>query len=180
MTLESLYSTVNEKSNSVLDFVITNNKLVKVLLAMSFMMYGSLAAPAFPKQFLWLFDNPYFKVAFLGFIAWTSQHDPLLGIASAVVFLIVIDMINKHQQEGFEGPKSALYPGCLNMKASDLLESFDNNKEQLLNAMVISRIPYNVKIDDYHAPLIATYLLNNGFALKSPCAFPSQSENIGY
>ena len=180
MTIETLYNQFNEKSNDVLDFVITNNKLVKIVLAISFMMYGSLAAPAFPKQYMYLLDNQYFKVAFLAFIAWTSQHDPLLGIATAVVFLIVIDLINKNQMENFEGPKSAIYPGCTNMKAADLLESFDNNKEQLLNAMIISRVPYNVVIDDYHAPLIATYLLNHGFALKSPCSFPKQSENIGF
>jgi hypothetical protein len=180
MSMNTLYTDFNDKSNTLLDFVITNNKVIKVVLAMSFMMYGSLAAPAFPKQYLWILDNQFFKVFFLGFIAWTSQHDPLLGIATAVVFLIVIDLINKNQMENFEGPKSGIYPGCLNIKAADILESFDNNKEQLLNAMMISRIPYNVTIDDHHAPLIATYLLNHGFALKSPCSFPKQSENIGY
>ena len=66
------------------------------------------------------------------------------------------------------------------MTAQDLLDSFDNDKEQLLNAMVVSRIPQDVRVNDYYAPMIATYLLNYGFALKSPCVWPKQEENIGY
>jgi len=143
-------------------------------------MYGVLAAPAFPKQYLYIFDNVIFKVVFLAFIAWTSHQDPLIGIATAIVFLLVIEEVNKYKIEKFEGPKSAIYPGCLNITVADLLESFNDNKEELLHAMTVSRIPFDVKIDDSSAPLIGTYLLNYGFALKSPCRFPSQEENIGY
>jgi hypothetical protein len=177
--LSDLSQQFNSTSNGLLDYA-THYQSVKLVLAISILLYGNLAAPAFPKQFLWIFDNYYFKVLFLAFIAWTSHHDPLLGIATSVLFLIVIDLINKNQMEKFEGPKSAIYPGCMNIKTSDLLESFENDKEQLLNAMIISRVPYNVKIDDLNAPIIATYLLNHGFALKSPCAFPKQEENIGF
>jgi hypothetical protein len=170
-------------ANQFLDYA-TQNKIVKLVLAITILLYGNLAAPAFPKQFLWIFDNFYFKVAFLSFIAWTSHHDPLLGIVTSVLFLISIDLINKYKMEKFqgvmEGPKSAVYPGCLNIKAIDLLESFDGNNDQLLNAMIVSRVPYNVTVDDLHAPIIATHLLNHGFALKSPCSFPTQSESIGY
>jgi hypothetical protein len=170
-------------ANQFLDYA-TQNKMVKLVLAITILLYGNLAAPAFPKQFLWIFDNFYFKVAFLSFIAWTSHHDPLLGIVTSVLFLISVDLINKNKTENFkgvmEGPQSAVYPGCLNIKASDLLESFDGNNDELLNAMIISRVPYDVKVDDMHAPIIATHLLNHGFALKSPCSFPTINENIGY
>ena len=170
----------NNTTNDFLGYF-TQYKVVKIALFISIILYGHLAAPLFPKKFLWIFDNPLFKIFFLSFIAWTSHHDPLLGIATSIVFLLVVDLINKvNLEESFEGPSNAIYPGCMNITVSDLLESFKGEKEQLLNAMVISRVPYDVKIDDLNAPIIATYLLNHGFALKSPCAFPTREENIGY
>jgi hypothetical protein len=180
--------TFNDYTNQVLDTVITNHQPIRLALALSLMLYGSLAAPIFPTKYLFLVDNIYFRIAFIAFIAWTTSHDPLLGVATAVLFIIVLDKVLSHKNNiesfssgrSYEGMGSAIYPGCLNMTVADLLESFGNDKEQLLNAMMVSRVPGDVIVNDYYAPLIGTYLINYGFGLKSPCSFPQVNENIGY
>lgn len=183
--MSELYTQFNDKTNSVLDFLITDNKLIKLVLALSLVLYGSLAAPSFPSKYMWVFENVGFRVVFLAFIAWTTTQDPMLGVFTAIMFLITIDLLlkqynNKVNRENFEGPSSAVFPGCANMTIADLLESFGNDEQQLVNAMLQSKVPGDVTTTDYYAPIISTYLLNHGFALKKPCSFPEQSESIGY
>jgi hypothetical protein len=55
----------------------------------------------------------------------------------------------------------------LNITVCDLLESFKNDKVALIDAMLVSRVPGNITITDCNAPLIATYLIDNGFAIEN-------------
>jgi len=102
-------------------------------------------------------------------------------------------------------PKNEIYPGCLNITAQDLVNAFDGDKKalqdtvlsgysQLLNSIpkesksketldILARavgLPYNVDLSDDTAPLIATFLIVQGFKLNETCRSPSNDiQNAG-
>ena len=175
--MDGLLYNFNQSVNNVLDPVQDSNLRGAILIFL--ILYGSLAAPSLPATWKNKFDSIYFRVIMLALIVWITNKDPGVGITAAVVFIVVLNLASgKGAFERFEGPTTAIYPGCLNMTIYDLLESFKNDKGALLNAMFAARIPADVKLDNYYAPLIATYLLNKGFTLKSPCTPPGVDQKM--
>ena len=173
----------NSSVNSVLDTFFRQDSLGRWLLVLCIVLYGHLAAPFYPPKFMYLIDNIYFRVFIISLIAWTASNDPTLSLAITLVLFAFMSQINKYNNEHatlekFEGPNTAIYPGCMNITVQDLLDSFSGNKDALLTAMLNSRIPLDVKLSDYYAPIIATYLLNYGFVLKSPCSPPTVNQNF--
>jgi hypothetical protein len=147
---------------------------VKPFLLILIIGYGSLAAPAFPAVWHNFMNTIYARIIWLALIVWLTNHDPGVGIACALAFIMSLNVSSgKGLFERFEGPQSSIMPSCYNYTVFDLLESFKNDKSALLNAMMIARLPGDLKITDDNAPLIATYLVNKGFALKAPCGPPT-------
>lgn len=139
-----------------------------------------MAGHVLPDSTKKLFTNVYVRLAVCFLIVWTGNRDPVVAIAVAVAFVAVMNVVNKKGPfETFEGPQTAIYPGCMNITVYDLLESFKNDKDALLMAMMQARVPGDVKVNDEYAPLIATYLLSHGFILKSPCTPPGVGQNVG-
>lgn len=155
--------------------------IARPLIFLFIILYAGLVAPQLPDTVKNWYSHPAFRIAFMFLILYTGNKDPAVSIAIAVAFLVIVNLANnKGAFETFEGPQTAIYPGCMNIKLFDLLESFKNDKEALMNAMLVSRVPQDVKLIDYYAPLIATYLLNHGFILKSPaCQPPGVTERMG-
>lgn len=159
---------------------VLQNPVVKGSLHLFLFVYAAMIIPALPKDATWIFDNIYFRVAFLFLITWVANKDPALSLSLAITFIAILNFVNnKGLFERFEGPSTAIYPGCMKLTVNDLLESFKNEKEDLLNAMKASRVPENILITDYYAPLIGTYLINRGFVLKSPCNPPGVDQKTG-
>jgi hypothetical protein len=177
-----MYNDFNTSANTTLDFLVKNNQIVSLVFSVFLMSYGTLALPLLPKQFTSMFDNTIFKLIFITLISWTTYNDPVLGLALAVLFLFMMDLLNKrlsNTMEGYEeGNQSFIYPGCTNITVADLLESFGGNMDSLSNAMLYSKTPLDIELVDSNAPIIATYLLNKGYQLKSPCAWPSSQMSI--
>lgn len=166
----------NQQINNFLDPIL-NTPLARVALSLLIILYGALAAPILPDQIKSYMDNAIVRLLFFALIIWTGNHDPVLAIMTALGFIVTINVASSKKPfdftwEKFEGPATAIYPGCMNITVFDLLESFKNDKEALMNAMMVSKVPADIKITDYYAPLIATYLLNKGFTLKAPCTPP--------
>lgn len=173
--MSDIYNTINDTVNPLLS--ILDNEYVRPVLILLLVLYGGLAKPLMPNKF-WIIDNIYFRAVGLSLIAWVATHDPFVAVAAAVFLIGVTNTLQgKSLFETFQGPATAIYPGCMNITVFDLLESFNNDKEALLNAMVVSRVPGDIKVTDYYSPLIATYLLNHGFNLKSPCKPPGATQN---
>ncbi|KAJ3213253.1 hypothetical protein HK099_007500 [Clydaea vesicula] len=127
-----------------------------------------LAIPKIPKKHLVVLDNFWFRLFFLSLIAWSATHDPVLGVALSVAFIFGLEGMLKAGEnvENYEeGPQSMSYPGCFNITISDILESFENNQANLLNAMLFAKVPRNVELTDGYAPLIATFLLNKACSI---------------
>lgn len=172
------FSSFNDQVNGVLDPL--NDPTIKSILTLFLVMYGGLAAPSLPPSIRSMFSKIYFRIAVLFLILWIANKDAGLSIAVAIAFLASVNVANeKGAFEMFEGPSTAIYPGCMNFTVFDLLESFQNNKEALLNAMLISRVPGDITVNDYHSPLIATYLLSKGYNLKAPCVPPGENQRTG-
>jgi len=171
------YKTFNNAVNPILEPL--DNPIIRPLLLIFLTIYGTMAHPALPSSWKQAFDNIFFRIAYMALLIWMAKKDPGIAIVAAVVFIVIINLANGKSAferfqglEDFEGPATAIYPGCTNMTVADLLESFKNEKDALLNAMLVSRVPGDVKLTDQMAPLIGTYLLNKGFVLKSPCTPP--------
>ena len=86
-----------------------------------------------------------------------------------------------------------IFPGCVKVTMKDLLSLFDGNpnklqetvsnvffelqkslpkdksEENLLKMARAAGLPYNVKMNDENAPLIATLLLNYGYKISDSC-----------
>lgn len=172
------YQTFNDTINR--NFGLLDRPEVRSTLLLGLVLYGSLARPVLPDVTTALFNNVFVRIAVCFLVVWTGNHDPAVAIAVAVAFIAIINVANnKGPFETFEGPQTAVYPGCMNLTQYDLLASFKNDKEALMTAMQQSRVPGDVKLNDEYAPLIGTYLLSRGFVLKSPCTPPGVGQNMG-
>lgn len=144
--------------------------ILQILLA----SYAGLLAPSLPPEANKWVAHPAAKILILSLILWTGNKDPALSMAISVAFLAILHLIGaRDQTEHFEGPHTAVIPGCLNFTVYDLIESFNDNMDELFRAMVIAKVPGNVQLSDDMAGLIATYLVNAGYKLKNgPCVAP--------
>jgi hypothetical protein len=168
----------NASVNTTLDPLFNDN--IRPFIMLFLTVYGSLAAPGMPAPVQSVVGTIWFKIIYLSLLVWIANKDPGIAIAATIAFIGILNVSsNRGLFETFEGPTTAIYPGCMNLTVFDLLESFNNDKEALMNAMLVARVPGDVTVTDYYAPLIGTYLLNKGFVLKSPCSPPTVDQNIG-
>jgi hypothetical protein len=114
-----------------------------------------------------------------------KKYTTLLGKPAAIGNALLLDS------------QSDNYSGCENVLLKDLLAIFDNNKLKMqqtvqyafkelmqklpaksdakLNLEKMARVaglPYNIALNDYNAPLIATILINYGYVISSTCQAP--------
>ena len=148
---------------------------VLALLQVMLVSYAGLVAPKLPEEVSTWTAHPASKVVILTLILWTANKDPGTSLAIAMAFLTILHLVGARDAslESFEGPKTAILPGCMNFTVYDLLESFNNSSDDLYKAMVMAKVPGNVPVSDEYAGLIATYLINNGVSLRpGPCIAP--------
>lgn len=113
--------------------------------------------------------HPVVQFVLFWIVLYAVTRSPAVALASAGSLAALSYFLGDGSLEFFQGPKTMIHPGCTNTTVFDLLESFGNDKEGLLAAMVRSRVPADVKLNDDYAPLIATYLMYFGYKIKSPC-----------
>ena len=187
--MEDFVSNFNRTANNFLDPL--NSGPMKGILYLVLVLYGGLAAPSMPKSIAKYYDNIVVRVLFLALLVWISGHDPAIALMCAVIFIVTLNVAGHKgafdRFEGFEdpGPVTSVYPGCQNMSMFDLLASFNNDKNALINALQEARVPGDLHLSDANAPLLSTYLLSRGFVLKGPgasntCRPPGYNESIGF
>ena len=130
-----------------------------------------LMKPSMVATYKTFFEANWFKIASLSIVAYYGNSNPTLAIALGMLFLYT-QVCHHKKIEKFEGPANGIFPGCAGVTVADLIQSFNNDKKALLNAMLFSRVPQNTKLTDYYAPLIATYLLNHGYQFNVPTCNP--------
>ena len=191
----------------------------KVLL----IIYASQIAPRAPSYITDLFKNTFVKIALIALIIYLSQHDFQFSLIFAIILVLGVNLAsNRSMMESYINlteqpdlasyskefvaygnaklldPKNEIYPGCLNVKFSDLLQLFDNDhyklqtsvqnafyqllndksftdiesKDRLLKTAYMAGLPYNLELNDENAPWIATLLINYGFIISETCQPP--------
>ena|SRR3978361_973056 len=170
--MADLLDNFNSTVNGVLDPIFTNPD-IRPILVLALAVYGGLSKTVFPDVLGKYTGNFAIRAVLLALLIWIANRDPAVAIVAATSFMVVLNFAGgKGIFEKFEGPETAVLPACLNMTVYDLLASFNNDKVALMDAMTVARIPGDVKITNYYAPMIATYLVNKGFALNSSCGPP--------
>ena len=73
------------------------NKRMAVIVTFFLVFYGGAAGPKLPSFIIELFENPIFRVFILSLIVYKGNSNPMLSIMIAVVFTLMMDMINKQR-----------------------------------------------------------------------------------
>ncbi|KAI9206544.1 uncharacterized protein BJ171DRAFT_473082 [Polychytrium aggregatum] len=121
---------------------------------------------------------PAVQAVVMALILFIKNHDITMSLVIALAFLFLLHHITavkqkKAQQESFS-PMTSIIPGCLNVKMTDIYTSFANDQEKMLQAIRWSQFPGNVPLTDEYAPLVATYLINAGYAISAAgCGAPN-------
>ncbi len=128
-----------------------------------------------------LLDNDIvrFIIFSLAAFAYTKKMTTgvLLGLIMTIIFMIFHKLTDYYKtSEGFEinNITPDVHPGCFKITAKDLLNHFDGEQDKLIDAMSKCGVPYNLTINDFNAPLIATYLISNNFMLSDTCKMYKQ------
>lgn len=172
--MSTYYNRFNSEATPYLDTL--RQPIPGSILLLFFITLAGKAAPKVLPQLDWLHSNYFFRVLVCFLLLWVNNQDPATSLLVSVGFITSLTWLGKWgSQEGFEGPQTAILPSCLKITTFDLLEAFDGDKDKLVNAMVSSRVPLNIKLNDEYASLIATYLVNYGYPMKKStgCDFPS-------
>jgi|SaaInlStandDraft_5_1057022.scaffolds.fasta_scaffold00392_3 hypothetical protein len=73
------------------------NQRVAVMITFFLVFYGGASGPKLPSFIIELFENPIFRVFILSLIVYKGNSNPTLSIMIAVVFTLMMDMINKQK-----------------------------------------------------------------------------------
>jgi hypothetical protein len=79
-----------------------NNSYLTAALTVFLILYGALAAPKLPAFIANLFNSAIFRLLCLFLIAWIASKNAQVAIIVAVVFTLVMSLLNTQQMaEGF-------------------------------------------------------------------------------
>ncbi len=188
------------------------NPYIMAVVKISLVLYAAQIAPKPPQYLSKLFNNTFFKILAIMMIIYLIERDVQLAVMLSIVFVLGMNLLaGRPAIESFAPfsddfkpygdakliePKSALYPGCQEIKIDDLLKLFEgdnfkmqkyvvgtykdlisqvkgkNEKERLMNIAYAIGLPYNVKLNDESAPYIATLFMYIGMDVSGSCAGP--------
>ena len=158
---------VNNQVNRTLRPIFQRDILAILFLLVT--LYGTNMLPQPCDSSIGYMQHPIVRFVFIGLAAYTGSRDTNMSILLASAITLGLVIWDKKKSETFQVPKTMIYPGCLNTTMDDLLQSFNGSKDALVEAMMRSRVPADVKLEDDHAPLIGTYLMSFGYKIKAPC-----------
>lgn len=178
--MSSYYNRFNTETSPYLD-VLKQPVAGSIVVLIFITLLGNIGAQITPPGLSWLHTNYFFRVLVCFLLLWINNQDPFLSLIVAGGFVTALSWLSP-TTEPFEGPETAILPSCLNLTTYDLLDAFNGNKDDLINAMVNSRVPLNLTLADENAGLIGTYLVNYNYPMKasSGCGFPSGEDSGSY
>jgi hypothetical protein len=188
------------------------NPYIMAFVKLSLVIYAVKIAPRLPQVVEKLLENTFVKIILLAIMVYLSEKDFQLALIIGIVYVLGMnfasgrsflesfsDYSSEYKAEAGQKliePKTAIYPGCLNMTMADLEKAFEgdfekltastnsafkellsmakdkSSKEKLMQMAYVTGLPYNLKLNDENAPYIATILLYRGADLGNTCAPP--------
>lgn len=118
-----------------------------------------------PTKFKEIIKHDITKCIFVFIASYYATGGQIINTVLLTVGIIVLYiLIVKFFPENFEIVKLTpnIYPGCVDIKASDLTDLYKDDIKALSQDMYNAGVPVNLKLTDFNAPLIATYLVNRG------------------
>lgn len=146
-------------------------------LKLSLVLYAGLAAPKLPSQVLGLLDKPLFRILILSLVVWTGTRDPSMSLLIAVALIVSINTFaGRNPFETFLIEQNTnVNPQCLGVTLTDILQVFNGDSAAMRQALYNVGVPANIEVNDYSAPILATYLMNYGYQITSRCKPPSDN-----
>jgi hypothetical protein len=194
------------------------NPYIMTVLKVFLILYASEIAPKLPDVISKLFANTWVKIVSLFLITYIASRDIQLAIILSFVFVTSANLLSgKGALENFANfskdytpstnlklisPVSNIYPGCSNIKLSDITNLFQGDnikmqenvtssfkdllmttaskkgKEQLMRIADIIGLPDSIEFNDENAPYIATFLVTKGVKINGICKPPSQDQMV--
>lgn len=152
--------------------VLTNPYVSSVVLSFA-IFYGSSLKPAeLPWQVQSVLDSYAVKMFLVWLILTVNNTKPVYSAAVVLVLFGLVYIMNTQKgylEEGFKISPAQIHRGCEETTVADLLAVFNNDRDLLLAQMELFNVPANVPLTDEYAPLIATHLINGGFAITGSC-----------
>lgn len=89
----------NKLSDSVNDVVgnVDGNNILKTIVIIVFALYAALAAPKLPEYLLDLFENQWFKLAYMCMIGYLATKDITASVMAAVALLITLQVLSSNR-----------------------------------------------------------------------------------
>lgn len=156
----------------VLDKVLDNK--VIVLVVSSLVLFNIIhSLDSLPDKVKTILLHPASKVVSIFVSVFYVTRDIKIALISTLVLVALYNAIF-FIKENFEiiTKNTDVYPGCVNVKVTDLLALFNNDEGALRRAMYELSIPLNIELNDDNAPLISTYLINHGKKISESCKSP--------
>lgn len=212
MNIQERFTEFSNLAQSGVDRVLVN-PYVMAIVKLTLTLYAVKIAPRLPSVVETMFENTYIKMFLLMLIIYLSEKDFQFALILSVLYVIAVNVMSGRKVlESFSEysstyksdstakliePKTAIYPGCLNMTIADLEKAFDGDQEKLSAATTLAfkellsmakdkpakekfmqiayatGLPYNIQLTDENAPYIATVLLYRGFDLGNTCTAPN-------
>ena len=72
-----------------------DDRKTTVLITMFLVFYGGYASPELPEPVLNLFENPVFRIFILSLIVYKSNSNPTLSILISILFVNLMNSVNK-------------------------------------------------------------------------------------
>ena len=176
--MEGLSNRFDQFVNSNLSVIDNETSLAVIRLVL--VLYASLAAPKLPYSVLKLLDNSLFRMAVLFMVVWTANKDPTTSLLIAVSLVVTMNTLagRKPFETFLIENNTNVIPGCMGLTLTDLRSSFGGDQMALEQALHNSGTPKNIEVNDYNAPLLASYLVNYGYNINTPCSSPGNGTEI--
>lgn len=206
--------TINAISKQADNYIqpVLRNPYVMAVLKITIALYAAQLAPRVPASVSALFNNTFVKIIAVALIAYISERDLQLALMLAVLYVLSMNLLSgRGFLESFANyssdykpagnftllePKTAIYPGCQDIKLADLQAAFDGDKiklhtaaqyaygellnqakdkkskEILMQMAYAVGLPHNIEFTDENAPYISTLLMYAGFNIGGKCIPP--------
>lgn len=154
------------------------NQYVAAVFVVLFILYSPVIVPQPCENSKAYLQHPLSLYLVSTSAAYIASNNLALSMTLGGALSLIYYVKKNRILEQFQGPKTMIYPGCMNITVFDLLESFGNDKAGLLSAMNNVRVPSDLELSDDTAPLIGTYLMSFGYKIKAPCEPAGANQKI--
>ncbi len=121
-----------------------------------------------------ILETPYahFLIILSVYYSFNKNLKTSLIVAAIIVSIMALFKIVEFMDSKLklvEGSGSDIEPSCRNLKASDILNYFQNDLIKMRLVLRQSNIPDNININDHNAPFIGTRLYYLGHNITEKC-----------